>query len=124
MRSRHNERPATARTVNGPQESDRLGSTTKSGSNTSGSAAQPGCWRAEAWRRWPDADFIYNEGPLAVISACSAHVKITLHPTRYRAKKVKAVLDACTCMPFTPWGEWQCSSDKHVIVDLRKPEGR
>jgi hypothetical protein len=77
-------------------------------------------YREEAWRRWPEAYWIYNNGPFAVISTCSAHVKITLHPTLARAKEVKDVIDRNGCS-HEEWRPWKPCDGKHEIVNLRKP---
>ena len=81
-------------------------------------------WQEKAWQRWPDAYWIKNDGPWAVISTCSAHVRITLHHTRARAKEVKKVLDERWCLvPIGLWGlNRVCDPDKHVIVALRREE--
>jgi hypothetical protein len=110
-------RAGSGRAPGGFEDSGEASSSPGLEQNPSGCPAR--FYHEEAWRRWPDAHWIYNDGPFAVISTCSAHVRITLHPTMARAKEVKAVIDKCYCLRGA--GECHCDPEKHVIVDLRKP---
>jgi hypothetical protein len=53
-------------------------------------------FRAEARRRWPGAEWIYGEGPFALLAHCEI-LTITLHDTRAKAEEAKRAIDETFC---------------------------
>ena len=86
----------------------------------------------ECSRRWPDSKVLFGDGDWVVVSHCRrpglgrfsawhppARVRISLHPTKARARACKAELDRSGCDPL----HFRCDY-KHEIADLRKPARR